>query len=430
MSKDIKNLKVIGMDIDSFKKIDYANTDFWEYNIISWPNWYWKSSLIDWIVAAILSNKYFWVWASSLVKHWKNKATITLLIRWENKEITIKRTFKRGSGKKPLWTTKLEAEMDWEKMSQEDLNNLFWMLTLDPIKLWTLAISKQIKLIKDTVKLDTSEIDLKIENAVESRKESKRGKSDAISVYEEFTINLPKKTQKVSMSELLEAKDEFSYLDRMIEDKKDLLDERKSIKNKIEELQEVLNKINSDWKALNEKISIKEEKLEKKYWSRDDLEEKISNADEINKEAIRYEEFIKAKKHKEDCEEDVEKCEKEVEEARAERFEMLKDCWLPGYMEINDDYWILVDWTEYSQLNTARKIEVWIDLVLLSETPLKMIRIENGWELDIKTLKTVKEKVIEAWFQIFIEKPITHSFDTIVLNEEWEVEEWEWGEIE
>jgi hypothetical protein len=91
-------------------------------------------------------------------------------------------------------------------------------------------------------------------------------------------------------------------------------------------------------------------------------------------------------------------------------------------MELSEELWIIVDWIEYKLLNTARKIEVAIDLVLISWSPLRLIRIEQGWELDVKTLEKVKQKILDNNFQIFLERPILDKFDTIIIND-WELVE-------
>jgi len=83
----------------------------------------------------------------------------------------------------------------------------------------------------------------------------------------------------------------------------------------------------------------------------------------------------------------------------------------------------MVDWIEYKLLNTAKKIEVAIDLVLISWSPLRMIRIENGGELDTKTLSAIKSKIIENNFQIFLERPIIDKYDSIIIND-WELLDW------
>jgi hypothetical protein len=113
-----------------------------------------------------------------------------------------------------------------------------------------------------------------------------------------------------------------------------------------------------------------------------------------------------------------------LKELREERTNIIANSNLPKYMEISDELWILVDWIEYKLLNTAKKIEVAIDLVLISWSPLRMIRIENWWELDVKTLEKIKQKVIENWFQLFIERPIIDKYDSIIIND-WELLIWE-----
>jgi hypothetical protein len=85
-------------------------------------------------------------------------------------------------------------------------------------------------------------------------------------------------------------------------------------------------------------------------------------------------------------------------------------------MEIDEEKWILIDWREFKLLNTSKQIEVWIDIVKIMWTPLKCIRIENWWELDIKTLKTIIEKIKEKDFQIFIERPHIDEYDNIIIQ--------------
>ncbi|MHA1379624.1 MAG: hypothetical protein ACTSRG_14720 [Candidatus Helarchaeota archaeon] len=90
---------------------------------------------------------------------------------------------------------------------------------------------------------------------------------------------------------------------------------------------------------------------------------------------------------------------------------------MPDYMEVSEVYGVMVDGIEYKQLNTARKIEVAIDLVLISESPLRVLNIEEGGELDFNTLSEIQDKVLKAGFQIFIQRAKIDAFDTIIINE-------------
>ena len=130
--------------------------------------------------------------------------------------------------------------------------------------------------------------------------------------------------------------------------------------------------------------------------------------------------YLKDKQKRDEAEKDVNKIKDKLEAKRKEKIDAIKNSKLPPYMEVDETLWILVDWIEYRQLNTARKIEIWIDLVLLSNSPLRVLRIQEGWELDLWTLSEIQDKVIEKWFQIFIERAKVDEFDTIILRE-WEV---------
>jgi hypothetical protein len=111
----------------------------------------------------------------------------------------------------------------------------------------------------------------------------------------------------------------------------------------------------------------------------------------------------------------VKASEERLENLRNERDKIIKNSTLPKYMEITDE-WIIVDKIPYKMLNTARKIEVGIDLVQITWTPLRVIRIENGWELDDKTMWKIIEKIKKKNFSIFIETPHINEFTSIIIE--------------
>lgn len=46
-----------------------------------------------------------------------------------------------------------------------------------------------------------------------------------------------------------------------------------------------------------------------------------------------------------------------------------------------------------------------------------MIRIENGGELDVKTIQAITPKILENNFQIFLERPVIDKFDSIIISD-------------
>ena len=434
--KTVKNLKINYIDIENFKNIDWISTELFDWNIIGWYNGNWKSSFVEAILTAIQGQKFFWNWKispASLVKIWENEATIRLWIAWDNNELSLIRTFKKWSIKQPAWKTTLEATMNNERISQDSLNQLLNTLTLDPLALANLTISEQIKEIKNTTGLDTSEIDEKIKSQEDERKESKIYKNQAETLYDQITNAwVPEKIEKSSLSWLLEdrkifekkqeklweyqrKKEELEIKSKTISDLEKELEIKKMMTKVVEN---ELESIKTKWLQINEEIKAK--------WMTtvEDLDLKISELEENNKKADLYQKYLELKENRSKSIDDVELQENKLNKLREERTNIIANSNLPKYMEISDELWILVDWIEYKLLNTARKIEVAIDLVLISWSPLRMIRIENGWELDVKTLEIIKNKVISNWFQLFLERPIIDKFDSIIIND-WELLIWE-----
>jgi len=416
---DIKNLKINYIDIQNFKNIDYISQEFWDWNIIWWYNWNWKSSLIDWLLVSIQWNKFFGNWKVapwSLIKHWENKATLKLIIKWKEVEIIIERIFKK-------WGMTLEASLNWEKIGQKYLDELLNSLTIDPLKLWQWSIAEQIAEIKATIWLDTSKIDQEIKEQEEQTKETRAFKKQADNVYNDFIAWwIPKKVEEKSMSELLEKRKIFDEKKTLLFNFSNKKSEVENIEIEIKELQEklvkekeTLNQIKIDWQTINEKI--------KEAWltTIEALDEEISQIEENNQESKKYKKYLEQKEFVLNTSKDFEKDEEKLKELRWKRTEIIANSNLPKYMTISDD-WILVDNLEFKLLNTARKIEVAIDLILISWSPLRMIRIENWWELDTKTLSIIKEKILKNNFSIFIERPIIDKYDTIIIND-WEIVE-------
>jgi len=421
----IKNLKINYIDIQDFKNINSISTELWDWNVIWWFNANWKSSFVEWILAAVLGQKLYGKWSippASLVKHGENKAAIKLLMRWEEQEIIVERIFKSWNVKKPAGETTLQATINGAKISQADLDNLLNNLTIDPLALRNLTITDQIKEIKTTLGINTFEIDKEIKSQEETTKEARAYEKQTKAIYENSIIGwVPEKIEEKSMSELLEKRKIFDELNQKTF-------EYSSKKQNIDNLEAQLLALQE--KIANEKLELEEIKKqgiaiknaikEKGLTTLEELDQQIEEIETNNQNSRKYQEYLKQKeqvlKSSKDLDNEVEKLEK----LRGQRTEMIANSNIPKYMEISDDLWILVDWIEYKLLNTARKIEVAIDLVLISGSPLRMVRIENWGELDMKTLEKIKQKIIANNFQIFIERPIIDKFDSIIINE-WEI---------
>lgn len=426
--KTIKNLKINYIDIQNFKNIEYISTKLFDWNIVWGWNGNWKSSFLEAILTAIQWHKFFWTGAispSSLVQNWENKATVKLMIKWEETEIIIERIFTKWTTKKPAWDYKLIAEINWEKISQSSLDQLLNNLTLDPLALWELSQSKQIQEIKATIWLDTDDIDKQILDQEETTKESRANKTRSLSVYESLVeLWAPEKTEKVKIEDLFEAKNEYMNLWSLENDKQRQLDSYMSKKTEIEEIEKKLEqakidleKYKTEWQKIEDTIKEKEVELDKIHWSNEKIETQINDAETTNEKADKFEKFEKARKEKEDSLNDFKKDEEKLSNLRSDRIKIISESNIPEYMEISEDYGILVDKTEYKLLNTARKIEVAIDLILISWSPLRMIRIEQGWELDTRTLEAIKPKILEHGFQIFIERPVIDKYDSIIISD-------------
>lgn len=415
---DIKNLKIRQLDISNFKNIWAISYELWDYVVVWGKNWNWKSSFVQSVFAAINSNKFLWVSHASLVKSGEDKATIYTNIVWDGWDIDITREFKKGTAKNPWGSTTLTATKNWKKISQAELDTLMKAISLDPMKLWELSIAKQMELIQETTWLDTSEIDKKIADQIEDRKEANALKKRMVAVYEQaIQWWVPKEVEEADIKWLLEWDSEYNKLDAKLQEFRNAKAEITQLEERLKRANELKDSLAKEWKEL--KAS-----LVQKYWTREELQESIENISENNKKADDYKDYLKAKKDKEEAEKEAEKEESELKHLREAKQIQISESNLPEYMEISWDTWIMVDGTEYKLLNTARKIEVWIDLVLLSETPLKVIRIENWGEFDTDTLELIKEKVLKHWFQVIIERPMIDKFDEIVISDG-ELIEWE-----
>lgn len=420
--KEIKNLKINYIDIQDYKNIDSISTELGDWNVIGGFNGNGKSSFVESILTAVLWQKFFWKWSippASLVKSGQDKAIINMSMKWKDIEIIIERVFKKWTAKKPTGETTLEATINGEKISQASLDTLLTNLTIDPLALRNLSITDQIKEIKATLWLDTVEIDAKIKKQEEVAKESRVYDKQAKAIYENSIIGwIPEKIEEKSMSELLEKRKIFDELNQK-------MFEYKTKKSDIETLQEQLENLQKRIESENEKlleiknewISIKKKVTEQWLTTLEELDQQIEEIEGHNNKSKKYQEYLKQKDYVLKAWKDLENEVKELEILRKQRTELIANSNIPKYMEISDELWILVDWIEYKLLNTAKKIEVAIDLIIISWSPLRMIRIENGWELDTKTLEKIKDKVIENWFQIFVERPILDKFDTIIISD-------------
>lgn len=424
----VKNIKVAYIDIENFKNIEGISTELSDINIIGWYNGNWKSSFVEAILTAIQSNKMYGKWAvspASLVKKWENSATIRILLKGEEQEIVVQRIFTTGTKSKPEGKVELEASIDGHKITQADLDALLNTMTLDPLKISTLSDAEQIKMIKETVWLDTSELDREIMLAEEERKLEKKWRDDRKSIYESFTKSgVPKKVEIVDAEKILRAQREYQELatkKATLQNKRVQLEEVdmdiETAKKRLAELEAKKESITASGKELAAEIKTIKASLDEKYVSEEELELQLASINETNANARKFEEYEKAKKLYNEAEESVEQTEKEVAALRSKRTKAIAESNLPKYMEIDEVRGILVDGQPYKLLNTARKIEVWIDLVMISWSPLRMIRIENGGELDVKTIQAITPKILENNFQIFLERPVIDKFDSIIISD-------------
>ena len=413
-----KELKIKSIDIQDYKNIDYINTELWDINIIWGYNWNWKSSFVESIFVAIQGNTIFWKWKiqpAQLIKKWENKATINVIISWKETEILIERQFTKGTKAKPQWSTKLIATKNWEEIKQNELNEILKSVTIDPIWFWDLSIAEQIKEIKGATGLETDEIDKEISDKEEDRKEAKRYAKERETIYEELTSwGVPEEVKKTSVSKLIESRELVEAKDKKIAEMTNKKQQVENLQQQVEQAENELKIIKADWSKLYADA--------KGLWTIEDIDKKIVDIESVNEKAERYTKYIQAKKDNKEAIDDVEKDEESVIKLREKRVKIIAKSNLPEYMEISD-LWILVDWIEYKLLNTARKIEVTIDLILISKSPLRTIRIENWWELDIKTLKEISEKISKEWFQGFFERPMIDKYDSIIISD-WELLEW------
>ena len=424
---NIKNLKVHYIDIQDFKNIESISTELWDWNIIWWYNSNWKSSFVEGILAAILWQKFYWNWKvspASLVRQWQDEAIVNLWIKWEQNEIILRRVFTKWTIKKPTWDTKIEASMNGQKIAQKTLDELLNSLTIDPLKLWQLSISEQIQEIKATTWLDTSDIDNKIKSQEEQTKETRAYAKQSKNVYDDFISSwVPEEVEEKTIWDLLEKRKLFEELKSKTQEYNSVNNNILSIEEQIKQLQDRLEKEKQQLEKIKQEWIILKNKI-KEAWltSLDDLDNQINEIEEHNNKSKKYKEYLNKKQHYLNCDKDLKQDEKKLEELRSERNLLIANSNLPKYMELSEELWIIVDWIEYKLLNTARKIEVAIDLVLISWSPLRLIRIEQGWELDVKTLEKVKQKILDNNFQIFLERPILDKFDTIIIND-WELVE-------
>lgn len=400
---EVKTMKINYIDIQDFKNIEAISTELYDWNIIWWFNANWKSSLVEAILTGVQWQKFFWNWAvppASLVKKWEDKAVIRMSIKWEEQELILERVFKSWTTKKPLWDTSIKATINWQKISQKTLDNLLNSLTIDPLKLWTLNIKEQIEEVKATTWLDTTEIDEKINSQEEATKEARSFKKQSDTIYDNcIAWWVPEEIEEASIWDLVKDRqllqNKASKMDEYSRKKAEIED----LEKKLEEAKKELSNIVEEWKQLHDSIKAK--------WltTIEDIDKKIEDIEEHNNKFQKYKDYLKNKEQKLQNDKDLDKEVKKLEKLRKEKRDIISKSKMPDYMTLDEENGIMVDWTPYKLLNTARKIEVAIDLVMISGSPLRMIRIENGWELDTRTLEKVKQKILDNNFQIFIERP-------------------------
>ena len=274
----LEGLKVKSIDIQNIRNISYINETFSDFVIVWGNNAQGKSSFIDSIFLAIQWSKFADTTNAKVIKHWEDKAEISLLLEWEETKIFLYRKFSKWTAKNPAWTSTIEMSINWEegkKLSQKQLDSLINILTIDPLGIEKIIDSKwipeSIRMIQVMTWLDLTEINKEIKSIEEEQKEANWYLKTIQWAVESYWFS--QKIEKVDINELLKISEEFSgnelkgfEVSRIWQNFQSKKAEVEELKVKLLKAEWELETLRSDWKIKREEFLKEKEFLESKLW--------------------------------------------------------------------------------------------------------------------------------------------------------------------
>lgn len=388
-------MKITQLEVINFKKIMMVNIDPQTKKpiILTGDNAQGKSSILDAIVQA-LNNKA----TSNPIRVGADKAQITLRVDGEDQNYTIKRSITQKGSYLEITTS------DGKKVpqAQKFLNALIGNLAFDPEEFARMKPKDQALALKVASGLDTSDLDSEYERLFSERTVINRQKNEAEAAYNS-SERPGALVQPVIIGDILQKRELLEEDVRKHKELSELIDSRVS---EISDLEEKLEKLKED--LANSISSVNEINIEESKEQLSSINEEVNKSEQRNNDYQKYkflkQEFDHKKKVYQDKAKLASELNSKLDKIKSKKESMIKNAIMPVQgMRFNDDGVYFND-VLFSDLNTAKKIEI-STMIAMSQNPdLKVIIIREGALINKSNLNSISKLAEDKGYQIWIEK--------------------------
>jgi len=430
-------MKIQKITTENFMKVKFAEVNFDDEGnliIIGGDNGQGKTSFLNSIETLLGGTRNM---PSDPIRKGSEKASIVAELKSEDgdpyEDLIVERTIlpNKKTSLKVKSKTKKGA-----KYSQSMLFEIIGALAFDPLAFKNMDMKAQVDHLKDTFKIDFSDLEKDYKESFLIRTDLNREiKSleaylDAKPIYEDVPSEV---VSVVELStELEEARlhnvsnqNKLDQLEGMLERENKIVEESQLILSHIQECKQKIKNLENDFKENEESTNILHDdiinikKIIAKSEDKDleEFREKIKNSEEIN-EKIRSN--IGRKEHtdkvKEKCEAEN-KLTKKLEKLKADKKDLLEKANFPvkglGFNETG----VVLNDLPFKQASGAEQLKTSIALAIAANPNLKVFLIRDGSLLDKKSVKLIAKMAEKADCQVLIEMVGEDSGMTIVFED-------------
>lgn len=408
-------LKVKKIVIENMRKIWHVEIEKIDknFNVISWKNWSWKTTLLDAIFFAIIGRTHFdrGVSLESIIKKWADKMSVELVLESSGEKINIKRKLTAKGN-----TDYVAIDWDLNELSQKELQEIIQQYSIDPLAFTRMKPKDQVEELKSILWIDTKKIDHDISSQMDKAKlaraidtEKKKALKDIWTPEAVKAVDTADLATQLSQAELYNSK-------------------KKELQGRISVWEWWISDIDDQIAALQKSKAEAEEKLShlkdeykdgysKKEIDISPIQKKISEAAETNRKATIFEKYLELEAEAMESWTVLEKHKMILEELREDRLKLLSDAKLPiEWMTMDETDGIMIDGVMITQLSSAEQILIATKIIAHTNPALKLIYIKDWSLLDDEKFDEI-EKFAKAWdYQFFVEV-VGEQMDSIILSE-------------
>lgn len=333
--------------------------------------------------------------------------------------LTLRRKFTSSGSTLEVFEKSVNGQRKLQS-PQAVLSALFSRVAFDPEAFRSMKLPEQVECLRMVSGLDTSEIDAKIKEQIETRKILNRRKTESQAKANGLPFH-PDAPEKEISTEALErqmaAAWEFekkrASLLREIDGHKDGL---RSANKAIEELEAKLAERRAFVAAATEKIEKAKQSLDSLVvctFDAKDLKAANDQNEKYRANAVKAAAIAEAERAKADHEQS----EREIEELRIQREKIVASAsWPVEGLSIESDC-VTYKGVPFAQLSSAEQIRIATTIGFASNPGLRVCLIRHGSLLDHQSLQIVSDVAVEYSGQVFVERVSEGSECTVVMHD-------------